>query len=103
MANNQEMYCKHCKKYTVFLLESDWRWYCDECGNAYGSIPSERMGEEDYFEDDGQIEYEDYDAGKIVMCPLCNNLIEIDELIDGCLCPVCLEDLSDQLKDNEEL
>lgn len=38
MADNQEMYCRHCGKNTLFTLESDRLWYCDECENIYESI-----------------------------------------------------------------
>lgn len=141
MANNQEMFCEHCKRHTLFMLESDLLWHCDECGHVHGSIPSDWMEEEE-FEDCGwfasgddedididdlddedidadnlddedidvgdindedmDMEYMDIDAGDIIMCPLCNNLAAVDELVDGYLCPICLEDLSDKLEDDEE-
>lgn len=37
------------------------------------------------------------EIGEVIMCPLCKSLVDTEELIDGCLCPNCFEDLSDQL------
>jgi len=37
------------------------------------------------------------EIGEVIMCPHCKNLVDTEELIDGCLCPTCFEDLSDQL------
>lgn len=124
MVNNQEMYCEHCKRHTLFMLESDLLWHCDECGNVYGSIPSDWVEEEEFEDygwsdsgddedidgedidvgdmDDEDYDIEDIDVGDIMMCPLCNNLVAVDELVDGYLCPICLEDLSDRLEDDEE-
>lgn len=94
MADYRGLYCRHCRKHTLFFMESDLLWYCDECGNVYDSIPADEMDDE---------AYGDYEIGEIIRCPLCNNLIETDELVDGCLCPVCFEDLSKELRDyNEE-
>lgn len=93
MANNQEMYCRHCRRYTLFFLESDLLWYCDECGNVYDSIPDDEIDDEDL---------DDYEVGEVIRCPLCNNLIETDDLVDGYLCPVCFEDLSGDLDDDDE-
>lgn len=93
MVNNQEMYCKHCGRNTTFYLESDLLWYCDECENVYGSIPV------------GDIEDEMYDEdmiGVVIRCPYCHNLVEIDELEDGYMCPICFEDLSGQIEEHDE-
>lgn len=96
MANNQEMYCRHCKEMTLFFLESDLLWHCDECGNVYDSIPDDEIEEME----DGY--FDDYDVGEVIKCPCCNNLIEMDDLEDGYLCPVCFEDLSDIVEDSDE-
>ncbi len=105
MANNQEMYCEHCKKNGLFMSESDLLWNCDECGNAYRSIPPDQIEDEGFggsgYIDSGDLE--DIDGGDIIMCPFCKNLFEIDELIEGYLCPACLEDLSGRLENDEEL
>lgn len=93
MANNQEMYCRYCREVTLFFLESDLLWHCDECGHVYDSVPPDEIEDEDF---------ESYDIGEIIRCPLCNNLIETGELVDGYLCPVCYEDLSDELEDDDE-
>lgn len=37
--------------------------------------------------------------GEVIKCPFCNNLIEVDRLVGGRMCPVCLEDLSEQPDD----
>ncbi len=93
MANNREMYCRHCGKNTLFILESDRLWYCDECENVYGSIPDDEIEDEDFW---------DEEVGDVIRCPFCNNLIETEELVDECLCPICFEDLSDKLEENDE-
>lgn len=93
MVNNQEMYCRHCKKNTLFYLDSDMLWYCDECENVYDSIPDDEINDEDY-------EYDE--IGEVIRCPYCNNLIETEDLVDGELCPVCFEDLSDRLEEDGE-
>ena len=33
-------------------------------------------------------------------CPVCNNTSELYQLVDGCLCPVCFQDLSVELERN---
>lgn len=93
MANYQEMYCNHCKRNTTFYLESDLLWYCDECGNVYDSIPIEDIEDEEDWEDT---------IGDVIRCPFCHNLIEVDELEDGYMCPVCFEELTNQLEELEE-
>lgn len=93
MANNQEMFCNHCRRNTTFFLESDLLWYCDECGNVQDSIPLEDIDEE----------YEEYDiTGEVIRCSFCHNLVEISELEEGRLCPICFEDLSEQLEEYED-
>lgn len=37
--------------------------------------------------------------GEVIKCPFCNNLIEVDKLVEERMCPVCLEDLSEQSDD----
>jgi hypothetical protein len=83
MDNNKILYCEYCRCNTNFCLESDLLWHCDECGNVYGSTPIE---DTDDLDND--------DMGDIIKCPYCNNLVDVDELLDGYLCPVCLDDLS---------
>ena len=34
----------------------------------------------------------------MIRCPFCNNLIIIESLTDGVICPVCYEDLSGELE-----
>lgn len=120
MANNQEFFCNHCKKATLFFLESDLLWYCDECGHVLYSKPSrhrksmwdtwdieddmagqydfEEEGssglEDDLEEDDDEMEY-DIEDEDLIFCPHCNNLIDKETLVDGYLCPICFEELSD--------
>lgn len=89
MANTQEMFCNYCKRETTFFLDSDMLWYCDECGNVHGSIPLEDIDDE----------YDNCDSDDVIRCPLCHNLVNISELEDGYLCPICFEDLSDKLED----
>lgn len=128
MANNREMYCEHCRRHTLFFLESDMLWYCDECDHVYGSIPDdedfwdedfaddeddEAFEEEDLWgdeNDDEELEDEDFwdddfvdgDNTEVIKCRNCNNLIAMDELVDGYLCPVCFDDLSSKLEDFDE-
>ena len=124
MANNQEMYCVHCRENTLFFLESDLLWHCDECGNVYGSIPADEdfEDEESWDEDfeDEESEDEDYadedfwdedfedeelwdgDIGEVIKCRYCNNLVAVDDLVDGYLCPICFDDLSGELEDFDE-
>lgn len=89
MTNNQEMFCRHCRRITMFTLESDLLWYCDECGNVFDSIP-DGFDEDDIWEEI---------IGEVIKCPFCNNLIEVEKLEDGYLCPICFEDLSDYFYD----
>ena len=92
MANNQEFFCNHCKRETTFYQESDLLWYCDECGNVLGSFPAEEYDDWGY----------DFDESGLIHCPYCNNDVQIEELIDGVLCPVCCEDLSEEVEDYSE-
>lgn len=87
MPNNQEFYCKHCGKETLFFLESDMLWYCDECGHVLDSIP------------DDEHEFEDEVDLPVVRCSSCNNLVRVDEIVDGQYCPICYEDLSEELEE----
>lgn len=87
MTDNQEMYCSYCGR------DSDLLWSCEECGNIYDSIPSDEVDDE---------EVDDYEIGEVIRCPLCDNLVETVELVDGCLCPICFEDLSEDLEDSDE-
>ena len=65
-----------------------------ECENVLGSIPHD--------EHEGADEIYDFDM-PVVRCPECNNLIGLDELIEGQYCPVCFEDLEKEfLAVNEE-
>lgn len=92
MVNNQEMYCAHCKRTTLFFLESDLLWYCDECGNVAESQPYDENEEEDF---DSREEDEEEE---MIHCPFCNNLVSIASLADGDMCPICYEDLSGELE-----
>lgn len=92
MANNQEFYCNHCKKETLFFLESDLLWYCDECGNVLNST----------VDDDMELEFEEYeDMAKlpVIRCPFCNSLVRIDEVENGRYCPICYEDLLEEINE----
>lgn len=72
MANNQEMYCNHCRRVTTFYLDSDLLWTCDECDNVHGSLPSE--------ENHSHI---------IVVCPNCGKELDHGDLDDDDNCPYC--------------
>ena len=89
MANCEEYFCNHCKCETMFFLQSDVCWSCDECGNVLGSWP-----EDDNIED---LEFGVNDVD-IIRCPECNNLVNIDDLEDDYLCPVCFEFLGDEIE-----
>lgn len=97
MTNNMEAYCKYCKENTLFLLESDLLWHCDECGNILDSVP------EDEFE-----EYEDDMEQTIIRCPHCGSIFGIDEVVmeeDEMECPICFDDITDyvgELRDSLE-
>lgn len=91
MVNNREMYCEHCKRTTLFFLESDLLWYCDECGNVAESHPYDESEEEEF-------ESREEEEEEMIRCPFCNNLIIIESLTDGVICPVCYEDLSGELE-----
>lgn len=83
MANCEEFFCNHCKRETMFFLQSDLLWYCDECENVLGSWPIEEEFEEVDIEEDVVV----------IKCPNCNNLVNVDELEGDYLCPICFEDL----------
>lgn len=87
MPNNQEFYCKHCGKETLFFLESDMLWYCNECDNVLDSVPEGEMG----FENELDL--------PVVRCPFCNNLVQVDEVLEGQYCPICFEDLAEELEE----
>lgn len=93
MTNNQEFFCNHCKRETLFFLESDLLWYCDECGNVLDSIPKEEQDSEDELGYELEIELD----MPVIRCPVCNNLVRVDEVVDGLYCPICFEDLSEKL------
>ena len=88
MANCEDYFCNHCKCETMFFLQSDLLWHCDECGNVLGSWPDDDI--EDF-------DLEEIDVG-IIRCPECNNLVNIDELEEDYLCPICFEFLGDEME-----
>lgn len=94
MSNNQEFFCNHCNRNTIFFLESDMLWYCDDCGNVLDSLPMESELEED----DTLIENE---QSLVIRCKGCNNVISVDSLVEDTLCPVCFHDLSDMLTNSD--
>lgn len=108
MVNNREEYCNICKKNTMFFLESDLLWYCDECGNVEGAIPFSDEEDENYSMTDSDEEdfYEISDGDEnsiIIRCPTCNNWIQFnmdDE--EDVFCPICYEDLSGEIEDVSE-
>lgn len=102
MSNNMEAYCRYCKENTLFILESDLLWHCDECGNILDSVPEEEFEE-----------FDDFDIDEtIIRCPYCGSIFALDEIIedDGELeCPICFDEITDyvngerdSLEDEEE-
>lgn len=89
MANCEDFFCNHCKRETMFFLQSDLLWYCDECGNVLGSWPDDEVEDTFWESDEDEI---------IVKCPSCNNIVNIDSLEGDYLCPVCFESLGDELE-----
>ena len=89
MANCEEFYCNHCKCETVFYLQSDLLWYCDQCGNVLDSKPIENEEDELEFYEDGT---------EIIRCPECGNLLDLNELEGDCLCPICYEDMESEIE-----
>lgn len=80
----------------MFFLRSDLLWYCDDCENVLGSRPDDNI--EDLEESDAEI----------IRCPECNNLVDIENLEEDYLCPICGEFLGDEMEKigytyNEEL
>ena len=94
MTNNKKFYCNHCKKNTLFFLDSDMKWYCGECEMALNSLDGSTC---DIFEFmDEELEYEE-EFEQIFRCPHCKTIISEASVLDGYLCPVCLEDVSEQV------
>lgn len=93
MANNEERYCEHCGRNTIFFLESDLIWYCDDCGNPYGSHPLIRDEElEDELE-----EFEE-ENGPAVYCETCGNFVCVEDILEDAICPYCADDLDRELE-----
>lgn len=101
MVNNQEFFCSYCKKKTLFFLESDFVWYCDECDNPLDDSVEEITEDTiDFDEMDWVEEFEnsDFEKGeKIVRCPYCEEVIAVNELVENNLCPFCLERIAENM------
>ena len=94
MVNNQEFFCSYCKKKTLFYMESDFIWYCDECDNPLGERIEEFTDDIiDFDEMDCMDDFENCE--KIIRCPYCKELIAMNELVDDNLCPFCMESIFD--------
>lgn len=89
MANNEERFCEVCGRTTLFCLQSDLLWYCDECDNVWGT--------NNIVEDADFAELED-EEGIFLKCPLCNNFITIEDILDDGMCPICFEELDYELE-----
>lgn len=89
MANNEERYCKVCRRITIFFQESDLLWYCDECDNVFGT--NDTVDESDFDEFEG-------DNGESLICPSCKNFIVVEDVMGNGMCPICLEELDDELE-----
>lgn len=93
MANNEERYCEHCKRNTLFFWESDLIWYCDECGNPFGSHPLIRDKELEEALDEFEEEF-----GPAVYCETCGNFVCVDEILEESICPYCADTLDMELE-----
>lgn len=60
MVNNRVMYCTYCKRATLFILESDLLWYCDECGNLAENQPYDEEEEDFDSKEDEEEEVMEY-------------------------------------------
>ena len=93
MANNEELYCNHCRKVTTFFLESDLIWYCDECDKPLHSYP---ILETDEIEEELQEFEEEY--GLAVYCATCGNFVLIEDIDETQICPFCADDITPALE-----
>lgn len=98
MANNREFFCNHCGTHTLFFLDSDLNWYCDECGRRLDNNMQENEDNMLNMEDELEIEEVEEDEEQIFRCPSCDTLISVETLVDGYLCPVCLADVSEKVR-----
>ena len=91
MSNNEERYCHHCNKETLFMWNSDRIWYCEECGKPYGSYPIMDMETQEF--QDSLADYEE-ENGPSVYCTDCGNFHTVEEILDSCfhLCPISGDD-----------
>lgn len=89
MANNEERYCKVCGRTTLFFLESDLLWYCDECDNVFGTNDTVEESDFDEFEDE---------KGESLVCPSCKNFVAVKDVLGDGMCPICLEELDNELE-----
>ena len=88
MANCKEYFCNHCKCETMFFLQSDLLWYCDECENVLGSCTDDNIDDFDFEEGDAEL----------IKCPDCSHLVNIDKLDKNYSCPICFEFLGDEIE-----
>lgn len=92
MTNNEERYCKVCGRETLFFLDSDLLWYCDECGSVFGANPKINQEDmDDYFLEDNDEE--------TLICKTCYNIILIEDVLEEGLCPICFNDLDMELSE----
>lgn len=92
MANCKYLFCGHCKCETLFILQSDLLWYCDECDNVSGSYPKDEI-DDLYCDEDFTLDDVD-----IIRCPECGKFINVYGLDNDYLCPDCFEDLGSELE-----
>lgn len=93
MTNNEERFCNICNKYTLFILESDLLWYCDECDSVFGSNSTW-----DKDELDEAIKEFESDNGDAILCSHCNNLVAIKKVLDDGICLICGEEVDEELE-----
>ena len=98
MANNEERFCNHCGSETLFFLESDLIWYCDECGNPFDSEPVMDMDSDEY--QDALEEFEE-EFGEAIYCRHCGNFITVEDALEDEICGICGEQIDEEQLENK--
>lgn len=90
MVNNEERFCKVCGRITLFFLQSDLLWYCDECDNVWGTNNAIKKSDFSELEDEN---------GESLICPSCNNFLTVEDVLEDGMCPICLKELEHELEE----
>lgn len=109
-------YCDECDHVYGSIPDDDDFWDDDFADDDDEELDGEKFDDDDFWDDDfadaddDELDDDDFwdddfanwEDGEVIKCRNCNNLIAIDDLVDGYLCPVCFDDLSSKLENFDE-